>query len=245
MPKKLIIFFAPSNNELKYLKTKHNIGRIFLEGLSARLGVGFEKSKNFYLAEYKGVVFDVHFVYNDGYMNLAGESIFAYFNYKNPSQKYSEIELCICHDDSDIISGNAKLTLGGSSGGHKGVDSSYRLLANKSNSTENGSKTGQAKIAQQVYQNNLSSLKIETKRLKSGDKSKIQNLSWPPMRLKIGIRPIENKLKSETFVLKPISQSDEKTAEKLATLFASKISQNQDLDWQKLQNLVNVKNIGL
>jgi peptidyl-tRNA hydrolase len=308
MSKKLIVFFAPSNNESKYLKTKHNIGRIFLEGLASSLGSSFYKTKNFYLAEYKMTIFkpstnipqqtlskpdqknqsqaaghdslqiqksqtqefniqrdqvqsgqtqsgqiqkidrldsktvfkeateiDIHLIYNDGYMNLAGESIWNYFDYKNPSQKYSEIEICLCHDDSDIVSGNTKLVVGGSSGGHKGVDSSYKMLSKK---TDSAPQSERPNINQSQKS---SSQKNSSKRLQSGDQSKIQNLSWPPIRLKIGIRPPENKLKSETFVLKPITDSDQTEASSLVKIFASKIKENQNLDWQKIQNLVNVK----
>lgn len=246
MSKKLIVFFAPSNNEPKYLKTKHNIGRIFLEGVADFFWLNFEKHKNFYFAEYRSLPnLDIHFVYNEGYMNLAGESIWAYFSYKNPSQKYSSIELCLCHDDSDIVSGNAKLMVGGSSGGHKGVDSSYRLLAKKPDT----SRLGNSKL--DFLGKSQADTSSETKRLKSGDQSKIENLNWPPIRLKIGIRPPENKLKSETFVLKSITQEDQIGVDRLINVFCDKLrlgfgqkengSSQSAFDWLKLQNLVNVK----
>jgi peptidyl-tRNA hydrolase, PTH1 family len=61
------------------------------------------------------------------------------------------------------------------------------------------------------------------------------------LRLKIGVRPINNRLKSETFVLCSNQQTDIESC----TNLANKIINNQNLikqkNWNKLQNLVNIK----
>ena len=58
-------------------------------------------------------------------------------------------------------------------------------------------------------------------------------------RLKIGIRPAENKLKSETFVLKNISQIDEQTLLKVADYLVQQLPLIASKNLEKVQNYLN------
>lgn len=60
-------------------------------------------------------------------------------------------------------------------------------------------------------------------------------------RLKIGIRPPENRLKSETFVLKRLTQTDEKTVDLLSDLLHTNLELLNSNNLEKLQMLVNTK----
>ncbi|MEI6728119.1 MAG: aminoacyl-tRNA hydrolase [bacterium] len=58
-------------------------------------------------------------------------------------------------------------------------------------------------------------------------------------RLKIGIRPVENKLKSETFVLKNISQIDEETVQNTASQLIEHLPLIAAKNMDRVQNYLN------
>jgi peptidyl-tRNA hydrolase, PTH1 family len=62
-------------------------------------------------------------------------------------------------------------------------------------------------------------------------------------RLKIGIRPELNTEKSLTFVLKRLSQIDDKTVEKLTELCVKNFIPMINNDWSKAQNIINTEKI--
>jgi peptidyl-tRNA hydrolase, PTH1 family len=61
-------------------------------------------------------------------------------------------------------------------------------------------------------------------------------------RLKIGIRPPENKEKSETFVLKPITKLDVTAIENILAACISNMKFISAKNWPAFQNFINTKN---
>lgn len=58
-------------------------------------------------------------------------------------------------------------------------------------------------------------------------------------RLKIGIRPIENKLRSETFVLKSMTDQELQRIDLIADKILNNFSLLESDTWDKIQNLIN------
>lgn len=83
-----------------------------------------------------------------------------------------------------------------------------------------------------IYQH----LKIPVIRATRDQKDKPKIGLW---RLKIGIRPLENKLKSETFVLKNISQIDEQTVQNTATQLIEHLPLIAAKNIDRVQNYLN------
>jgi peptidyl-tRNA hydrolase, PTH1 family len=195
----MLIFYGLGNNEAKYLNTKHNIGRIVVEQLAAKLEINFvDSGQGCMVAKAKVDQTEIWLVYSKGYMNLSGEPISKLIKYyKLQSQDY---QLAIIQDDSDQVIGSTKIMPGGGTAGHNGIISSYNYLASL----------------------------VEQKEI------------W---RLKIGIRPQGNKLKSETFVLSPINFAESENAILLSQTILNNLSHFQIKNIGKLQNIVHTKTI--
>lgn len=174
------IIYGLGNNEKRYLLTKHNIGRIFVEECANILGLNFKEgnllsSKLYYTKLNDGEDF-YHFLYSADYMNTSGKQLQAYLRYF----KIENVVVCIVQDDSDIFIQNHKFVKGGGTGGHNGI---------KSINTELSS----------IQETNL--------------------------RLKIGIRPFDCKLKSETFVLTAFNEAEKKYCHNLAKCFVGNLGE--------------------
>jgi peptidyl-tRNA hydrolase, PTH1 family len=193
----MFIFYGLGNNSLEYLNTKHNIGRIVVEELSIKLGLEFTKTSNYYFSKlnHQKLLHSVYFLYSRGFMNLSGTALLDFVNYFKLNTQ--ELILVIIQDDSDQYSGNFKITVGGGSGGHRGIESIYRDLP-------------------------------------------FLNLDhvW---RLKIGIRPVNNKQKSGTFVLNNLTEIDRQVISYITTLIFNNLNLFQTENLPKLQNLFNTK----
>jgi peptidyl-tRNA hydrolase, PTH1 family len=193
----MLIFYGLGNNEAKYLVTKHNIGRIVVEQLAAKLEVNFvDSGHGCMLAKAKVGQTDIWLVYSKAFMNTSGEPISKLIKYFKLDSK--DYQLTILQDDSDQLIGSNKIMPGGGSAGHNGIISSYL---------------------------NLASL-VEQKQI------------W---RLKIGIRPNGNKLKSETFVLSPFNQSESLNATRLSQIILDNLSYFETRNIGKLQNIVHTR----
>ena len=103
-----------------YARNRHNIGFMCVSHLAktqkiaydrkqghARTGIGNIASHRVVLAR------------PQTYMNASGESVSALMKKLN----VSPADLIVIHDDLDLPPGKIRLRLGGSSGGHKGIDS--------------------------------------------------------------------------------------------------------------------------
>jgi PTH1 family peptidyl-tRNA hydrolase len=102
----------------KYARTRHNLGFMVADRLADRHSVDFKDG-------FKGLWGDFqlagkHFILKPfTFMNLSGQSVAALMNF----YKITPEELLVVQDDLDIEFGRIKFRCGGSSGGHKGIDS--------------------------------------------------------------------------------------------------------------------------
>jgi peptidyl-tRNA hydrolase, PTH1 family len=195
----MLIFYGLGNNEAKFLKTKHNIGRVVVEQMATRLQVNFvDSGQGCMFAKAKVGETEIWLVHSKDYMNTSGEPIFKLIKYfKLKTETY---QLTILQDDSDQLVGSNKLMPGGGSAGHNGIISSYLHLANL----------------------------VEQKHI------------W---RLKIGIRPEGNKLKSETFVLSPFNSTELDNATRLSQIILDNLNHFETRNIGKLQNIVHYKTL--
>jgi PTH1 family peptidyl-tRNA hydrolase len=191
----MLIIYGLGNNEEKYLKTKHNIGRRVVEEVAQKDASPYSKNKSYYYTKSKQFHFEeVFYIYSSGYMNESGRPLVEFCKY-HPVD--ADAQLLIVHDDSDQIEGNVKLLPKGGSAGHHGINSIYRELLATPISIEH---------------------------------------VW---RLKIGIRPPENKLRSETFVLSRLSKQDDQTITYLSSVVFSQLPNMVDNEWERVQNSIN------
>jgi peptidyl-tRNA hydrolase, PTH1 family len=115
----MILFYGLSNNDIKYLNTKHNVGRILLEQI---FGTDLKKDREILL--YNNTKYqDIKSAVTAGYMNNCGEPLADWIRYKNIKPK-----IIILQDDSDQLIGNVKISIGGGTAGHKGIISIYNSL---------------------------------------------------------------------------------------------------------------------
>ena len=122
---KLIIGLGNPGNE--YLNTRHNIGFSFLDFYLQEKGfdVMWKKSLD-------GMYFSTNishekviFVKPLTFMNLSGICVSNFVNYYNIDID----DILVISDDLDLLLGNYKLKLGGSSGGHNGLKSIEKSLS--------------------------------------------------------------------------------------------------------------------
>jgi len=104
----------------QYTKNRHNIGFICLKELAKANGIRFDKKQC--LAR-TGSGFICHhqviLARPQTYMNLSGQSV------SRLARKHNIVpeNIIVIHDDLDLPLGKIRIRKGGSSGGHKGVDS--------------------------------------------------------------------------------------------------------------------------
>ncbi len=192
----MLLFYGLGNNADKYFQTKHNCGRLLLESLVKSLSINFQKQESCYLAKKSLFSSEIWFIYSAGFMNESGLPLVNLVKYYKLNEN-NNLQLILLQDDSDQFEGLQKLSLGGSSAGHRGINSIYGHL--------------------------------EAINLKQTD-------IW---RLKIGIRPPENKLRSETFVLKSISAMESQHYQKLAKLCYQNLNLFTEDNFSRLQNIFN------
>ena len=168
-----IVIYALGNPGKKYSNTRHNAGWIILDESHT---LKTEKEYSYKKIKHKNC--NIHLIKSVDFMNTSGYNLRKYLDFF----KVDNPLIILAHDDSDMVSGSTKLSEGGRSGGHNGVQS--------------------------VYDHCLGSTE------------------HPIYRLKIGIRPEGNKLRSETFVLKDLSSEELKSLKTLSEAFFS----NKNLD---------------
>ena len=107
----------------RYIKTKHNFGFWVIDSylkskdLNLKLGKGdyvFAKTKSTIIAK------------TTTFMNHSGLSVYSLINYFNINID----DLVIVYDDIDLPLGSIRFKVGGSSGGHRGLDSIIYNLKN-------------------------------------------------------------------------------------------------------------------
>lgn len=105
--KKISLVVGLGNPEPEYSLTYHNVGRMLLAALAP-----FWKKHGW------------RTIANKGYMNEAGRDISSLLQY----YKIAPENLLLLHDDSDLALGDYRLSFGGGSAGHKGVESAIQYL---------------------------------------------------------------------------------------------------------------------
>jgi PTH1 family peptidyl-tRNA hydrolase len=104
----------------EYRNNRHNVGFMFLDGLSERLGISFTRMQSKSLisdGRYEGQ--KIILTKPQTYMNSSGKALSGLVNfYKLPLDN-----LLVVYDDVDIPFGTLRLRSEGGSGGHKGMRS--------------------------------------------------------------------------------------------------------------------------
>src|SRR4030042_5216630 len=109
------------NSGEKYEHTRHNIGFLILEKIAEKRGVVFrlESMYEARFAEMGELDHRIKLVQPQTFMNESGRAISKIKNY----WKVDSEDIWVIHDDVDLEFGKIKVVLGGSSAGHKGVQS--------------------------------------------------------------------------------------------------------------------------
>ncbi|MEK9173193.1 MAG: aminoacyl-tRNA hydrolase [Patescibacteria group bacterium] len=114
------------NPDKAYENTYHNIGRVFVDFLTRKLGVSKIEDgvmKTLKLSNAKNLTF----LKPKLYMNESGEAVKKALKNLNLQPD----DLIVVHDDSDIEIGNWKFSVDKTSAGHKGVQSVIKSLKTK------------------------------------------------------------------------------------------------------------------
>ena len=110
------------NPDAKYLNTRHNAGFMVLDELAGRLALKLSRKECFsLLGEKKATLY----AKPQTYMNKSGDAVKCLLAKFNATVK----DLLVIHDDLDLPLGKLRVRHGGSSGGHKGVQSIIDCLA--------------------------------------------------------------------------------------------------------------------
>jgi PTH1 family peptidyl-tRNA hydrolase len=107
----------------KYAATRHNVGFMLLDRLSGRHGIFFANKDDASIG--KGLIAgnDAVLLKPLTYMNLSGRAVRKALAKLNLIRDGEIRNLIVIHDDLDLSPGVVKIRRGGSSGGHKGIDS--------------------------------------------------------------------------------------------------------------------------
>jgi len=121
---KLIIGLGNPGKE--YENTRHNIGFMFIDAVLIHLGMKLKKDKNLLCeigqANVNGE--KMLFIKPQTYMNLSGQSVIKVMSF----YKIDIEDIIVIYDDLDLDVGKMKIKPGGSSGGHKGIQSIIDVL---------------------------------------------------------------------------------------------------------------------
>lgn len=108
----------------RYAKTRHNAGFLVLDAFSAKYNLMFRETRDYRAA--KGTLDGKEIVLLEPltFMNRSGAAV------KRIADKYSICpeEIIVVHDDLDIDTGRLRIRRRGSSGGHKGVESTIQSI---------------------------------------------------------------------------------------------------------------------
>lgn len=114
------------NPGLKYKKTRHNVGFMFVDSLVKTLKGKFSLNKPMKSMMYEATIGGekVIIIEPQTYMNLSGEAVKLVKNYYNIDGS----DILVIYDDLDLPVGKIRIRKNGSSGGHKGMKSIIELL---------------------------------------------------------------------------------------------------------------------
>ncbi|MEK7447657.1 MAG: aminoacyl-tRNA hydrolase [Patescibacteria group bacterium] len=110
------------NPGTKYEKTRHNVGFMVLDTLCANFK--FEKKFNAEICDFGN---ETVLMKPQTFMNSSGKALAAFADYYKVEPK----NIWVVHDEVDIPLGEIRIREGGSSAGHKGIDSVIENLGTK------------------------------------------------------------------------------------------------------------------
>lgn len=122
----MIFIVGLGNPGTRYQLTRHNVGFLIIERLSVELGIKMRELNVSYVGNGNIGEVSVTLIKPITYMNLSGQAIRGYKNSINEPS-----DLIVIQDDIDIDTGRIKIKQGGSSGGHKGVQSIIDTLGSR------------------------------------------------------------------------------------------------------------------
>jgi PTH1 family peptidyl-tRNA hydrolase len=103
-----------------YARNRHNIGFMCVSHLARRQKIAYDRKQGHARTGIGNISgHQVVLARPQTYMNASGESVSALMKKLN----VAPADLIVIHDDLDLPVGKIRLRLGGSSGGHKGIDS--------------------------------------------------------------------------------------------------------------------------
>ncbi|MFA4845515.1 MAG: aminoacyl-tRNA hydrolase [Patescibacteria group bacterium] len=105
----------------EYVSTRHNVGFLVVDALAKKMSVEF-KAKRAIASEVAEAQLDdkrVLLVKPQTFMNVSGKSVAGVLTKYPVTQK----ELLVIYDDADLTFGDVRLKPGGSSAGHRGMES--------------------------------------------------------------------------------------------------------------------------
>jgi PTH1 family peptidyl-tRNA hydrolase len=103
-----------------YARNRHNVGFMCVSHLAKTRDIRFDRKQGHARTGIGNIAGNrVVLARPQTYMNASGESVSALLKKLN----VTPADLIIIHDDLDLPPGKIRLRLGGSSGGHKGIDS--------------------------------------------------------------------------------------------------------------------------
>jgi PTH1 family peptidyl-tRNA hydrolase len=103
-----------------YARNRHNIGFMCVSYLAKKYKIDFDRKQGHARTGIGSIVRNKVVVARpQTYMNASGEAVSALLQRLN----VTPADLIVIHDDLDLPTGKIRLRLGGSSGGHKGIDS--------------------------------------------------------------------------------------------------------------------------
>jgi peptidyl-tRNA hydrolase, PTH1 family len=110
----------------RYESTRHNVGARVVERIGERLGERFRKARFIPLrvAEAKADGSRLWLVRPLTYMNVSGPPVASFAS----RHRLGPERIVVCHDEIDLQFGVLRLKRGGSTAGHRGVDSLCRAL---------------------------------------------------------------------------------------------------------------------
>lgn len=114
------------NPGLRYRKTRHNIGFMFLDKIAKdnKLAFSLNKSLKSDIAVLTYNSEKVFFIKPQTFMNLSCDAVLSVMNF----YKIDASDVVVIYDDLDLPTGKTRLRLNGTSGGHKGMDSIVKTL---------------------------------------------------------------------------------------------------------------------
>lgn len=113
------------NPGAKYLKTRHNVGFMFLDWFADQHGVAYSSGKHQGLSgSIRANGMRLYLLKPQTFMNRSGRSVSSLVNFFN----IDPAKLLVVHDDIDMHTGRIKLIEGGGTGGHNGIRSVVKEL---------------------------------------------------------------------------------------------------------------------